>query len=748
MSKTNGTSASSNGFHNGRSSNGNGNNGKKKKKNSKSKSKKSRSVAASTAAAHNDNDANAVDQRSPSPTTLNGSNGDHKRHHDDDELVPLSSSSAASRPQKKQRSKSKDSMRSHGSASLAHRLLYHCVFWLGTFITMPLLFSSMTYMSCGRAAVDPLIDFVLVQNAKGVEDTLANQMRRLKRISSSIGHVDGLAVTEDEKIQKKTRKTKSKDSNQKPIGGEEATVGEPPNIHESMCHVSSIAIGNFIHYLPHAQWLVMRNPFTATTAKDIASLEAEQEKEQTHEEASKQRKGIFQRVTKKHKQQHQEHEQPTSAAEEIDRKHPLRHILEGASIFARHRKEKKQRRREEKKKRQQQQKREQRAGSEGEEKEVDWKKWKFAMSDDYELSAGETSMVKTFAKRILDKTETYTVCPASSDDAASECKENEKQIASLSEGTPLPNRPFQERVDSVAWGGLVNKESNSWWGRKNAKDSPKKISSQSEGGRLLTAYLKIMKWPKDMYAKYPFRLCAKGCDAEISILHTLEWREKFQPWCVSPSAIKFNKEGFIYTRGHSRAGPKARLEAASDKSIDLKKVGHSMVYYRPGLASPSTDPELYSRAMVNTLEQAVSDSLLRNDGTVGRFNVVMECTGMSSKNSPSIAQVKKLFSVLQDHFPDRLGVLLAANLSGLATMMMKMVLPFVTEDVRAKIHLIPNDPEERREMLLQFMDEEEIPHYLGGKDEYEFDASGYYENSCVLDDEGILEYQTTMPYHA
>ena len=311
----------------------------------------------------------------------------------------------------------------------------------------------------------------------------------------------------------------------------------------------------------------------------------------------------------------------------------------------------------------------------------------------------------------------------------------------------MPNRPFQERLDAVSWGGIAT-DSTRWW--QPQKDDTKKITTHSEAARLLAAYLKIMRWPDDMHAKYPFRLCAKGCDSEVSILHTLEWREKYKPWCVSESVVRFNKDGFMYARGHSRAGPKQRLEAAAGKNklpYSVANAGHSMVYYRPGRASPAADPELYQRSMIQTLETAVADSLVRNAGTIGRFNVIMDCTNMSSKTSPSIAQVKLLFSVLQDHFPDRLGVLLAANLSGLTQMVMRMVLPFVTEDVRAKIHIIPNDPEERREMLLQFMEEEEVPYYLGGKDEYEFDAEGYYRGQCVLPEEGIVEYRTTMPYH-
>ena len=82
-------------------------------------------------------------------------------------------------------------------------------------------------------------------------------------------------------------------------------------------------------------------------------------------------------------------------------------------------------------------------------------------------------------------------------------------------------------------------------------------------------------------------------------------------------------------------------------------------------------------------------------------------------------------------------------------MLMKMVLPFVTEDVRAKIHIIPNGEEERREMLLQFIDEDQIPSYLiSGNDDYKFGGKEYYDGKCILPEEGILDYIATMPYHA
>lgn len=207
-----------------------------------------------------------------------------------------------------------------------------------------------------------------------------------------------------------------------------------------------------------------------------------------------------------------------------------------------------------------------------------------------------------------------------------------------------------------------------------------------------------------------------------------------------------------------------------------------MVWYRPGKASLD-DPELYIRTLIYTLEAAVTDSLLRNNGEIGRFNLVIDCEGVGTRSIPSMAYVKKLFAFLQDHFPDRLGVLLLANLSGVGRMVMNMVMPFVTgksghgcmciiiiifhsfashldmcyfsaEDVKAKIHVIPAGQEKREEMLTQFIDLEHVPSFIGGEDKYVFDSNEYYRGSiggsekCVLSDEKVLEYIKTMPYHA
>lgn len=592
---------------------------------------------------------------------------------------------------------------------------------------------------------------------------------------------------------------------------------------EQTCQVASLALGNYAYYMPFGRFflgLQQRKSTAGGTNNDESKQATTSELQQMEKEATtKKKRGILQRVVDSHRsrreerkakkmQKRQQSQQPLVVEEMERQRHPLRHILEEALAFSHWKKMQKELHHRE---RIEQQQKQQLAGElqpPKEEIEVDWNKWKYAMSDDYDLPSDQSSLVKELAARVLLKAKLMN--------GASNNNNNNKGVeqvdgkggssdnhggdsttttstTSLSGGTNVPNKPFSERVDNVPWGGVYNVDATRWWPRKDNGGKvvvATKISGLSEGGRLLAGYLKIMKWPKvsarvsivftvssfdyssdatiqphlsqtlkDLFVKFPFKLCSNGCNSEVAILHTLEWREKYKPWCMSPSAIQYNKDGFIYFRGHSKAGPKQRLEigggGGSSNDDELNNAGHSMIWYRPALGSLQ-DPELYVRTMIHTLDSAVADSLLRNQGTIGRFNVVLDCKGVGSKSIPSMTMVKKLFGFLQDHFPDRLGVLLVANLSGMAQMIMKMVLPFVTEDVRAKIHILPGNDEDRRRMLLQFIEEENVPVYFGGNDEYVFDINEYYSDSggvgagekCVLSEDEIRGYLETMPYHA
>lgn len=305
-----------------------------------------------------------------------------------------------------------------------------------------------------------------------------------------------------------------------------------------------------------------------------------------------------------------------------------------------------------------------------------------------------------------------------------------QQLASyIRAKTNLSDSVFDTRMNNVAWGG-PGSEGRPWW-NKNRKG---KKGIDGDGVKLMLSYLKIMKFPKDKVTKFPFDLCQKGCSTDFALLHTLEWREKFKPWQMTPTAIKENKDGWTYVHGSS--------PGVGDEP------GPTVIYWRPGLHVVKNE-EGYLRALINGLELAVADSLRRSDNKTGKYNVLIDTTNFKIANVGGVNQVKRAFRVLKDHFPDRLSHVFMTNLGGPAQIFLKILTQFIDKDVRDKFHIVPNDPQATVEALRPFLGDS-IPTWLGGNDAFSFSTETYYNSmpkSMFTTDEEGLRYLESLPYH-
>lgn len=188
-----------------------------------------------------------------------------------------------------------------------------------------------------------------------------------------------------------------------------------------------------------------------------------------------------------------------------------------------------------------------------------------------------------------------------------------------------------------------------------------------------------------------------------------------------------DETGWCYTRGRSTVG------------------GSSLVWVRAGLHKPVIFDD-YSRIIIHTLDRAIGDAYTFSKNTKARFTVVIDSDRFSFSCVPKLAQLKVLFRFMQDHYPDRLDCVLITNLSTPVQIVLKMALSLISPEVRGKIHIIPNNLEERDRALSQLIDPSFVPYWLGGKDEWRFSPDNYYGQVTASDREG-REYITTMPYH-
>lgn len=177
-----------------------------------------------------------------------------------------------------------------------------------------------------------------------------------------------------------------------------------------------------------------------------------------------------------------------------------------------------------------------------------------------------------------------------------------------------------------------------------------------------------------------------------------------------------------------------------------------------------------TRAYVNALEQAVAASLRNSKGRVGKFNVILDGHNFSWGLMPSLHQLRVFVTMLQDHFPDRLGIVMLTNLGRVGEFLVGIIKPIISEEgerecsqfalfnlrlmtllcsaVRQKIIVLPRDEKTRRAMLKAVVGLNNIPKWLGGRDNFEFDPSRYYSNSLMISDEEATQYTKTMPYHS
>jgi hypothetical protein len=296
-------------------------------------------------------------------------------------------------------------------------------------------------------------------------------------------------------------------------------------------------------------------------------------------------------------------------------------------------------------------------------------------------------------------------------------------ISQLAERTKKNASDWEERVSKVRWGGSSGSD---WFSPSLAKAQSTDLETL-EGGMLLYSYLRIMNWPKDLYAHFPLKRCAKGCDSEVAIRHTLQFREKYKPWMVSPSVKKENSHGCVYYHGFSPSYQEG------------ENGSHALVWIRPGQRI-KVDDVFYTRAYVNTLEMAVAASLKRSQGRVGKFNVVVDGNGFSWALTPSLHQLKAFVTILQDHFPDRLGIILLTNLGRVGEFVLKLFFPLITEEVRKKIIILPHEGIDRQHVLEIVVGTENVPLWLGGSDVYQFNADKYYSNENQFSSDQLADH--------
>lgn len=193
-------------------------------------------------------------------------------------------------------------------------------------------------------------------------------------------------------------------------------------------------------------------------------------------------------------------------------------------------------------------------------------------------------------------------------------------------------------------------------------------------------YLRARSWKVDKAAKM--------------LLETLRWRAEYKPQELNWDNIK-----------HEGARGKLFILEHADKA------GRPVVIMRPRLeAVYSGNGDERVKWLVYTLEQAAR--LADEWSPDGKMTWLIDFVGYNSKNSPPFKISLQVLSILQNHFPERLGCAVSYKPPMLFNILWRAVSPFVDPNTRDKlVFLSPSTPPEELE---KHFDPQHIDDSLGG----------------------------------
>lgn len=123
-------------------------------------------------------------------------------------------------------------------------------------------------------------------------------------------------------------------------------------------------------------------------------------------------------------------------------------------------------------------------------------------------------------------------------------------------------------------------------------------------------------------------------------------------------------------------------------------------------------PEETMRYMIYLVEYGVK---LSDELGVGQITVVYDRAGLTSENRDGklIDLIKKLSSMLQDFYAERLGAVYVLNVNWLYWLMFQIAKPLLKKKTKEKIHIVRNV-----EGLADFFDSHQLLREYGGSDSY------------------------------
>ncbi|ELU07823.1 hypothetical protein CAPTEDRAFT_152329 [Capitella teleta] len=193
--------------------------------------------------------------------------------------------------------------------------------------------------------------------------------------------------------------------------------------------------------------------------------------------------------------------------------------------------------------------------------------------------------------------------------------------------------------------------------------------------------------------------------AEVMFRNSMAYRDKMKVDSIledykQPEVIqKYLTGGFC---GHDKEGTPIRIELFG--LLDMK----GLMY--------STRKSDLEKTKLHQCESTLRDWKLQSNKLGRRIDgltVIFDMDKVSTKSlwRPGLQMYLHIVKVMEDNYPEMMKQMFVVNAPKIFPILWKICRPLISEDMKAKIHVLGADYQEQ---LLKYIDEEQLPVFLGG----------------------------------
>ncbi|KAG5184820.1 phosphatidylinositol transfer protein PDR16 [Tribonema minus] len=199
--------------------------------------------------------------------------------------------------------------------------------------------------------------------------------------------------------------------------------------------------------------------------------------------------------------------------------------------------------------------------------------------------------------------------------------------------------------------------------------------------------------------------------ASAMLQHTLDWRRDFGVQKILSGDImetirRENATGKIYVRGEDTQGRVCLIMRPSQENTHMH------------------DDQM--KHLVYQMERARL-TLQRKTSGMGKLCMVIDYAGYSLRNAPPMRTSRSTLNIVQDHYPELLGVSYMMNPPYIFTGFWKIIYPFIDHVTRQKFVFVnssPHKPAAQANLAANF-NMDALEEQLGGRNAVPFDSAVY-----------------------